>query len=241
MAAALHTEKLAYLPDTQWCFKPPLQTPAVLPLPALANGFVTFGSFNAFQKLSPTCLQLYADVLQALPSSRLMMFDIAPGGPTQYIHAVFEDRGVAKERLILLPRSPIEVFYQKRGEVDIALDSFPYSGGTTTCESLWMGVPVVTMTGETSPSRSSASLLSACGLGHLVAQHRTDFARLACELSSDPAALNQLRLGLRERLQASPIMDIDRFVQGLESAYQTMWRAHVAQQIRPPGLAATGP
>lgn len=225
VAAALHTEKLAYLPDTQWCFKPPVQTPPVLSLPALVNGFVTFGSFNAFHKLSPTCLQLYADVLLAVPDSRLMICDIAPGGPAQYLSGVFEARGVAKDRLILLPRATIDVFYQKRGEVDIALDSHPYSGGTTTCESLWMGVPVVTLTGDSTPSRSSASLLTACGLERLVAANRIDYCRIALELASDLAALNALRLGLRERLQASAIMDIDRFVRGLESTYQDMWRA----------------
>lgn len=226
VAAARHTEKLAYLPDTQWCFSPPVDTPEPVPSPALANGFMTFGSFNAFHKLSPTCLQMYADVLAALPASRLLLFDIAPGGQADYIAAVFAARGVARARLDLLPRSPIEVFYRKRGEVDVALDSFPYSGGTTTCESLWMGVPVVTLAGETSPSRSSASLLTACGLAHLVAPTRADYVRIALDLARDPHALNALRLSLRDRLRASPVMDIERFIGGLEAAYREMWRAH---------------
>jgi predicted O-linked N-acetylglucosamine transferase (SPINDLY family) len=223
VAAPLHCEKLAYLPDTQWCFRPPVATPDVSELPALANAFVTFASFNAFHKLSPTTLQLFAEVLAAVPAARLLMFDVAPGRQSEYVAAVFAARGIERERLRLLPRSSIEVFYQTRCEVDIALDSFPYSGGTTTCESLWMGVPVVTMRGETSPSRSSASLLTACTLEYLIASNQVEYVRIARDLAADRAGLSRLRQALRQRMQASPIMDIERFVAGLEGVYQSLW------------------
>jgi predicted O-linked N-acetylglucosamine transferase (SPINDLY family) len=136
----------------------------------------------------------------------------------------FVDAGVAGGRLELHDRLPRKEFNDLISRIDIALDPFPYGGTTTTCDLLWMGVPVISLSGVTTPSRSGVSLLSTVGLGELVARTAEEYLEIAAHLARDPPRLAAIRAGLRERMRSSPLMDAERFTRNLESAYRGIWR-----------------
>jgi predicted O-linked N-acetylglucosamine transferase (SPINDLY family) len=227
-ADALNVERLYRLPETAWCYGPPAEAPDVNELPALAAGRVTLGSFNAAAKLSSSTIELWSTLLDQISGSRLLLK--APSfhdRPTrQRVATAFVARGVGEDRLILRPSVPgVAVHLGTYHEVDLALDPWPYNGTTTTCEALWMGVPVVTLAGQTHASRVGRSLLATVGLPELAATGaREDFLRIATALASDLSRLKTLRAGLRDRMKQSPLMDAPRFVRELENAYRTMWK-----------------
>lgn len=226
-ADRFHAEKLLRLPDTFLCYRPFGQAPEVAALPFDRTGQVTFGSFNSLAKVPPM-IGVWARILLALPEARLVIkAGNLQGGDEirQRILAQFAAQGVAAERLVLPGREPSTgqhlAWY---GEVDIALDSYPYNGTTTTCEALWMGVPVVTLSGERHVSMVGASLLQNAGLPELIARHADEYADIALNLACAPERLRLLRQNLRQRMLASPLLDEKRFTANLENTYRQMWR-----------------
>jgi protein O-GlcNAc transferase len=225
IAERFHTERLLRLPHSQWCYRAVLQAePAAAP-PCAANGFVTFGAFNQSAKISPSARRLWAEVLKRVPGARLLVVGIPPGPATQMVLDDFARHGVAPGRVRVEPRLTLEDYFRTIGSVDIALDPTPYSGGTTTCDTLWMGTPVLALPGTRSVSRSAASLLAVLGLHDWIAATPEDYVARAVALASDPAALAKLRGSLRARMQASPLMDEAGFAREMEALYRRMWRA----------------
>jgi protein O-GlcNAc transferase len=225
LADAFHTETLVRLPHSQWCYRPFIADIPVADLPSKKNGFVTFGSFNHVSKLSPGIRGLWADILKRMPDSRLLLAGVPDGPAKEGLLADLKGAGVSAARIATLPYAALDDYLRSIGGVDIALDTTPYSGGTTTCDALWMGVPVVALQGSRSISRSAASVLSSVGLADWIAATPEDYVRLAAGFARDRARLSDLRGSLRQKMQRSPIMDETAFVRDLENAYRTMWRA----------------
>jgi predicted O-linked N-acetylglucosamine transferase (SPINDLY family) len=192
--------------------------------PFVRNGHVTFGSFNQALKLSRAVRRLWAEILQRVPGSRLVILGVAEGRARDELLADLEGAGGERARITVLPYVSLQDYFEWFNSVDIALDTMPYSGGTTTCDALWMGVPVVTAPGSRPSSRSTASILSTAGLPEWIASSPEDYVRLAAEYARDEARLVGLRKSLRERLRRSPLMDEERIVRDLEAAYRQMWR-----------------
>jgi protein O-GlcNAc transferase len=224
---SLHSEKLWRLPVCNWCFSEPEDDPTVGPLPAEAGGSICFGTFNNFAKASPTIMDLWAEIVIATPLSRLLIKSRGLGDKSvrEQIYRRFASRGVQPDRLEIRGHEPNVVSHLAAyNRMDIALDTFPYHGTTTTCEALWMGVPVVSLAGQTHVSRVGVSLLNSVGLPELIAQMQKEYVEIAIELAKDLPRLAKLRHMLRPRMRASPLMDAPRFARNIESAYREMWR-----------------
>ena len=215
-ADALHTEKLLRLPHSQWCYRPFLTLPHAAQPPSRANGAITFGSFNQPAKISPLTLERWRELLERVPGSRLLVAGVAGQRAAQ---ALKRELGEARVRIV--GRVGLDEFFRLLDAVDIALDTTPYSGGTTTCDALWMGVPVVTEPGARSVSRSAASVLSTLGLSDWIAAPG-GYAALAAAKAGRAAELDALRSTLRARMQSSPLMDEAGFTRALEAAYRSM-------------------
>jgi len=220
----LYTETLVRLPHSQWCYRPFLSVDPATEPPFKRNGYITFGSFNNAPKLSPTVRRLWADILTRIPNSRLVVLGMLEGRARDRLMMDFLQAGIVASRLTIVPYVPMEEYFPWFNRVDMALDTTPYSGGTTTCDTLWMGVPVVTVPGPRSVSRSAASVLSTLGLHQWIAATPDDYVRLAVEFARDEAVLATLRRSLRQRMRASPLMDEPRFVRDIEAAYRRMWK-----------------
>jgi predicted O-linked N-acetylglucosamine transferase (SPINDLY family) len=190
----------------------------------VGNGYVTFGSFNQALKISRAARRLWAEILERLPDSRLVILGVEAGRAQSDLVADLAGPGVDRARISVLPYVSLEDYFRTFDSVDIALDTMPYSGGTTTCDALWMGVPVVTVAGSRPSSRSAASILTTAGLGEWIAVTPEDYVRLAVEFGRDKEALIRLRKSLRQKMRQSPLMDEDRFLRDLEAAYRQMWR-----------------
>ena len=218
------------LPDSWFCFDLIDEYPLPGELPALRTGNVTFGGLNNFCKVSGAVLQRWAEVLHAVEGSRLLLQ--CPEGETQArVRQSFAALGIGADRLELVARTATRLEFLKRFErIDIALDPFPYNGGTTTCEALLMGIPVLTLPGSTALSRIGLSILSACGMPEFVAGSEADYLRLAASLARDLPRLSHLRATLRERMKSSPFMDARRFARDVEEAYRAMWRMWCERQ-----------
>jgi len=223
MLEDVHSERLVRLPDSQWCYEAPVDCPPVCAPPSVRAGHVTFASFSNLAKIGPQVIALWSRLLERVPASRLLVAWRGLGSIREEFRARFARNGVAPERLDLRDRLPFEDYLALHGAVDIVLDTFPYTGGTTTCHALWMGVPVVTLTGNTATSRGGASLLNAVGLGELVADTADEYVDIAAALARDRPRLAALRLGMRDRMLASPLMDAERFARNLEHAYRAIW------------------
>ena len=224
MTDHLYTETLVRLPHSQWCFRPFLSIEHAREPPLKRNGFITFGSFNNSPKLSQTARGLWSEILTRLPDSRLVVAGTTEGHARDRLIRDLLEAGIAGSRLTIVPRTSLEEYFPWFDAVDIALDTTPYSGGTTTCDTLWMGVPVVTVPGSRSVSRSAASILSAVGLTEWIAATPEDYVRLAVEFAREKELITTLRGSLRQRMRDSPLMDEPRFVRDLEDAYRRMWR-----------------
>jgi len=216
------------LPDSWFCFDP-IESPKVAALPALEAGQITFGSLNNFCKVNEAVLRVWVAVLRAVEGSRLLLH--CPAGATQTrLRQWFEAQGIAADRLELVPRTTTRASYLQLFErIDVGLDPFPYNGGTTTCEALWMGVPVVSLAGKTAVSRLGLSVLTNAGLPELVAFSEEEYVKSATQLAHDLPRLTELRATLRPRMQASPLMDAPRFARNVETAYRTMWQTWCAK------------
>jgi predicted O-linked N-acetylglucosamine transferase (SPINDLY family) len=223
----LYTEKLFYLDPTFLCYRPSADSPAVSPLPALQNN-LTFGSLNHLPKLNPHVIETWAQILHRIPQSRLLIKSVngLQFPPThQRLMDLFTSHDINPSRIILRPGTPSPVDHLKTyHEIDIALDTFPYGGTTTTCEALWMGVPVIILAGQRHTGRVGVSLLSNAGLPDLIARDPQHYIDLAVQLAADLPRLQQLRAGLRPRMTRSPLLDARQFAQNVEAAYDQMWR-----------------
>lgn len=226
-------ERLMRLPDGYVAYEPPDYAPEVGALPMIENGWVTFGCFNNLAKLNDRVLALWARLLAEVPRARLLIKTVGLGSEAERgLRTAFVGTGGDAERLILSGGAPHLELLKWYNQVDIALDPFPYSGGLTTFEALWMGVPVVSKKGDRFSSRHSASHVSVVGYPQWVAEDEAGYLRIARGLASDPAGLAVLRAGLRERMRASPACDGARFARHLEAAFRAMWRDWCAHARR---------
>jgi protein O-GlcNAc transferase len=218
-------EKPWYLPNTRLCFTPPRAAPAVSPLPWLEKGYPTLGCFQNLSKITPKVLSIWGQILKAVPTARLRIQ--SPGLKNPKSRIAFEERlreaGLDSERVILHPGAGRREYLALHREVDFIVDTFPYPGGTTTCEALWMGVPTVTLAGQSLIARQGASLLSAGGLHDWVADDLDHYVTKACQWARAPEALSALRAGLRQQVMASPLFDGPRFAANLEAGLWGMW------------------
>jgi protein O-GlcNAc transferase len=222
-----HCERLLRLPDTQWCFRP-FGTPAPPgPLPAREAGFVTFGSFNNLTKASDTLLRCWVQILVKLPTAHLRLTRVRSAQRAAEIIALFGRAGVAPERIDCVPYANDPPYGEQFSGVDIALDNYPYNGVTTTCESFYVGVPVISLYGRNGVSRSGLSLLGTLGLGELAASTPEQYVDTAVALGSDLSRLEKLRASLRSRFEQSSLRDEKRFAANFETLLRTAWRQHL--------------
>jgi predicted O-linked N-acetylglucosamine transferase (SPINDLY family) len=215
------------LPGCYLCFRPDPAAPDVGSLPAGRNGFVTFGSFNNLAKLGPATVARWARVLDDVPGSRLLLKsrNLADADMRDLLIRRFATHGITGDRLLLNEwQEKADGHLASYGHVDIALDTWPYNGVTTTCEALWMGVPVVSRVGTTHASRQGRTLLAAVGLDHLARDNDEKFVRACVLLASDLAGLASLRAGMRERLRNSTLLDDTRFATDMGAAFRDIWR-----------------
>ncbi len=214
-----NVEELVRLPAGAATFRPPAECPAVNELPAASNGFVTFGSFNNLAKVTPEVLATWAKILQAVPDSRLLVVGRS-GSP---VIGSLGEFGIAAERIEMIERQPLAEYLSLHHRVDVVLDTFPYSGGTTALIAAWMGVPFVTIASECTTGRTGASLLRPLGLENLIATDPADYVERASRAASDLTQLAEWRASLRGRLE--PLLgDGEAYTHQLQHAFREMWR-----------------
>lgn len=230
---AYFSEQLLRLPHTQWCYVKRLGLPDCKAAPCQKNGYVTFCSFNNFSKITDAMLRLWQMILQQLPTAKLILKNKL--FKTSYGKKVaarrLENLGVDLTRLEF--RATSATHMQEYQEMDIALDTHPYQGGATTCEALYMGVPVITLAGERHSARFGYSMLKNIGLEECIAQTEAEYIAKAVALASNTHRLNELHGGLlRQKMEASPLMDEKIYMQDLETAYQEIWQKHIAGSLK---------
>lgn len=221
-----YSEKLLRLPHGYVCYEPPDSAPAVGNLPSRERDYVTFGCYNNLWKLTPQVVDLWAEILREVPNSRIRLQAVAFAEDItrSRVHALFESHGIERSRVELVGPVTHPVLLGNYGLLDIALDPFPYSGGLTTCEALWMGVPVITLSGETFASRHSTSHLSNVGLEGFITKTREEYISVATGLARDLDYLESIRVALRDRMAASPLCDFAGYTRNLEAAFRDLWR-----------------
>lgn len=224
---ASFTEEIVYLPDTRLCFSPPDMDAELRPPPAMAKGHITFGCFQALPKLSDKVLVAWSRILNSCPDARLRLQNHSLSQPETVVQLKRRllSVGIDAARVDCFGATPRRDYLAAYADVDILLDSFPYPGGTTTCEALWMGVPTVTLAGHTFIARQGASLLAAAGLADWVADSVNSYVALAVEKATDLPSLARCRAELRTRVSKSPLFDAPRFAGNLEKALWGMWSA----------------
>jgi protein O-GlcNAc transferase len=223
-----YVEKTVRLPRCNWCYEPPEGVAEVGELPTLSRGYVTFCCFNNFCKVTAPTLELWTKILTAVPNSRLIIHS-GQGSHREDVKRVFAAAGVKADRISFVGFLPTADYLRQHQQVDIALDPVPYAGGTTTCDALWMGVPVVTLAGETAVARAGVSLLTTLGLPELIARSGEEYVQVAVGLATNLGKLAKLRAGLRERMLASPLTDGPGFAREMEGAYREMWKTWCAR------------
>lgn len=227
LTEAFHSEELVRLPGGSVCFKPLEPSPEVAPLPDLSPGEVTFASFNNAVKVIPEVVALWSKVLRSVPDARLLMKakQLGDKETVTRLRGLFEQQGIAADRLEFISWLPEpEDHLALYNRVHIGLDTFPYNGCTTTCEALWMGIPVVVLAGQESRSRVGVSILKQAGLDDCIAESPQAYVDIATDLATDIGKLQMIRSGLRGKLQQSPLLNADAFTHGVESAYRVMWK-----------------
>ena len=231
-ADQFNSEALVRVRPPFLCYRPFDHAPVVSAPPARRAGHITFGSFNNLPKLTPEVIKLWARVLRAVRGSRLLIKTEQMGDrPTaDALRRRFAREDIAPHRIELVKwRARTADHLAAYARVDVALDPFPFNGVTTTCEVLWMGVPVVTLRGDRPYGRVGASLLASVGLPDLITKDAESYVRTAAGMAGDPSRLMNLRFGLRERMRASPLCDEAGFARAMEQAYRRMWRAWCAR------------
>jgi predicted O-linked N-acetylglucosamine transferase (SPINDLY family) len=221
-----HTEQLYRLPGGFCCYTPPPAAPDPNPLPAVQKGYVTFGSLHALHRLNPAVLDLWCAILRAVPKAHLVIFRHTLQGQTQErLHRQLVERGIEPSRIDLRHGKAKEGgrYLGVYHDIDISLDTFPWSGHTTACESLWMGVPMITLRGTRHAGRMVSSILTHLSLADLITETPEQYQERAVQLIQDLDKLAQLRNGLREQMKSSPLCDCKNFTRVLEGAYREMW------------------
>jgi predicted O-linked N-acetylglucosamine transferase (SPINDLY family) len=219
---AVYSEQSIRLPNCYWCYSAPITAPDQVPPTDRLPGPPTFGCLNNFAKVSDKALELWMRLLKLSPKAHLLIY--ARGTlHRNRVRRFLRQAGLPESRVTLTGTQSLRDYLATYREIDVALDPFPFTGGTTTCDALWMGVPVVSLAGNTAVSRAGSSLLSNTGLSHLVARSEQDYLNTAAGLLGDAKTLGALRSGLRSRLEASPVMDMPRFVVDLEAALRETW------------------
>jgi protein O-GlcNAc transferase len=228
------SETVYRLPRAPYCYRPPADLP-VAPPPCLARGYVTFGSFNSPAKIGRDVVQLWSAILRSVPDSRILLKYKAMD--TDFLRDRFSGwfykEGIARERLQFAGLSRIPEYLASFGEIDIALDPFPYQGGSTTLDTLWMGVPLVALAGRMAVQRSSTSILKSVGLADMVTDSPEQYVKAAVFLTEIVGKIPDLRQNVRKALESSPFMDGQGFTRELEAGYRDMWRTWCRKQTAP--------
>jgi len=225
----LYVEKPLRLPATFWCYDPLMEAPpAAGPLPALSNGYVTFGCLNNICKINGGVLKLWVQVLAGVANSRLVLL-VDEEAHRQRMLKALDDLGVPPPRVCFAGRRSRFEYLKLYQQIDIGLDTVPYNGHTTSLDSYFMGVPVVTLVGRTVVGRAGLSQLTNLGMPELIARTPEEYIHIARDLACDLGRLAGLRAGLRTRMQASPLMDGAAFARDIEAAYRQMWRQWCTQ------------
>jgi predicted O-linked N-acetylglucosamine transferase (SPINDLY family) len=206
------------LPRTLWCYASYPESPETGDPPCASSGVVTFGCLNNPGKVAPTILAAWLELLHRVPASRLILLTSPDAGRAKALRDMFAQSGIAADRLDLVARMPVADYLRVYSSIDIALDTWPWTGGTTTCDALWMGVPVVTLAGDHPFARSGATILAQLGLADLVTRSTEAYVACATALATDRARLRELRHTLRARMQASPLMDAKALARDVEDA-----------------------
>ncbi len=232
------SETIWRLPRCYVAYQPSPEALEVNPLPALSSEYITFGCLNNFSKLNPFLLSLWAKILQALPQSRLILkshyHNLDDPEEKQSVELFLQEQGLNLEQVELIDSPTLaEDYFALYHRIDIHLDTFPYNGCTTTCDALWMGVPVLTLAGDRKIQRMGNSLLQAIGLGDWIAHSPEEYVNKAITFAQDLEAIAQLRTSLRERFQKSQLGDIEGLTLALENAYQQMWKKLEQEKIQP--------
>ncbi len=218
-----HSESLIRMPDTSVAYRPEPGCPPVNPLPALTSDEFIFASMNNLIKINQSVIKLWARILDAIPHARLMLGNVTDRGVLQQVIEQFSKAGVAADRLILQPRMSLSDYLALHHKIDLALDPFPYNGGTTTMHSLWMGVPVITMAGEHMASRCAVPLLSRVGLSEFITHNEEEYLQCATQMAQNLPSLNRIRQSIRDRMSASSC-EPGTVTRHLEAAYRKAWR-----------------
>jgi protein O-GlcNAc transferase len=218
-----YVERTIVLPSTHLSYQPPALPLEVSELPALASGCVTFGSLNNFAKVTGEALDVWARILAAVPGSRLIIHSKA-GSHRDVARLHFERAGIAGDRIEFVGRQSRKDYFLTYSRIDIALDTFPYSGGITTCDALWMGVPVITMRGRTAVGRVATSILANAGLSEFSTGTVEEYQAKAIAVAGDLPRLGELRKSLRDKMRNSATMDGAKYAHEVESAYRHAWR-----------------
>lgn len=220
-----YTEKVYRMPDDYIVYNPPEHAPSVKSLPALSNGFVTFGNLNNLAKTNSYSIEVWSKILHAVPGSKMLLKGNKMGRPfvIEHIQSAFEGHGIARDRIIVEEGEPHPGFLDVYNRMDIALDPHPYTGGLTTCEALWMGVPVVTLPGETFAGRHAATHLTNAGMPEWIATDEQNYIDIAVNAAKDLEALAKLRAGMRDHVAKTPLVDGLRFAKNFEIALRHMW------------------
>jgi protein O-GlcNAc transferase len=213
-----YIEQSLRLPHSIWCYEPPEEAPPVGPLPALKSGWVTFGCLNQLAKVSRPVLKRWVEILQSLPGSRLVL-QAHPGSHLGEVRSVFEQGGIAAERVEFVARTAPAEYLRRYHNLDLCLDPFPYNSHTTTLDALWMGVPVIALAG-----RTGVSVLANLRLPELIAPTPDQYVAIARQWADDLPRLATLRSGLRPRIQSSPLMDGKQYATDVEAAFRRMWQ-----------------
>lgn len=230
---ALNVEELVHLPGSFLCYAPSADAPGVGPLPASLKGHLTFGSFNAIHKINAEAINLWCEILRALPAAKLLLkcFQFSEDETRARYFDLFEKNRIDRERVQIVAWEPSRSnHYGLYNEIDVALDPFPYNGTTTTCEGLWMGVPALTLAGNSHVSRVGASILHRVGLDEFVAATPAEYVAKAVACASNIEKLVKIRAELRERMAVSPLCDARQFTVNLEAAFRAMWKRWCARQ-----------
>jgi predicted O-linked N-acetylglucosamine transferase (SPINDLY family) len=217
------SEKTVRLPHAFWCYQAHRLVPDVGPLPATTAGHVTFGCLNLFGKMNEPVFEVWARILRQVPGSRIVLYCFE-GSQRKRLLDFFAARQVEGSRIEMVPRTMPEKYFARYQMIDIALDTHPFPGGTTSCDALFMGVPVVTLAGETPLSRGGVSILSNVGVNELIATSRDQYVEIATNLAKDPERIAQYRQTLRERMTASPLMNARQHARDIEAGFRGMWR-----------------
>ena len=227
MVEEFYSEKTVRVPDCYWCYDPLVEPMEVGAPPAVEKGFVTFGCLNNFSKASGPVIDLWATIMRRTPGSRLLIVAPAGSAQTRFLDRM-ESLGIASDRIEFVDRVARQEYMAHYRRIDISLDPWPFNGGTTSFDSFWMGVPLVTMTGSTAVSRGGASILSNIELTELIANQPQEYVEKVCALAADSERLASLRAELRRRMERSPLMDGKRFARNVERAFRMMWHAWCA-------------